>query len=108
MNRPIVWAEVDLNAVARNIRALRRITAKTARLMAVVKADGYGHGALRVAQTALANGASCLGVARIDEKKHTIMPKTTWTGEKKDAEVLESYKPGTKSYGEHQGVLDTE
>ncbi len=47
-------------------------------------------------------------VARIQEKVHTILPKTTWTGEKKDAGVIEKYTPGTKQYGEYQGILDTQ
>jgi UDP-sulfoquinovose synthase len=45
---------------------------------------------------------------RIAEKAHTILPKTHWTGEKKEADVIEKYKPGTKTYGEYQGILDTE
>ena len=45
---------------------------------------------------------------RIHEKKHVILPKTRWTGEKKDSGVIEKYKPGEKSFGEHKGVLDTE
>jgi alanine racemase len=64
---PLVWAEIDLQAIAHNVRALRRIARPQAQLMAVVKADGYGHGALKVAQTALKAGARWLGVARIDE-----------------------------------------
>ena len=67
MNTPLTWAEIDLNAYAHNIKELRRITHSNARLMAVVKADGYGHGALEVAREALQNGAEWLGVARIDE-----------------------------------------
>lgn len=45
---------------------------------------------------------------RIKEKAHTVMPKTRWTGEKKDSGVIETYKPGEKTYGDHHGVLDTE
>jgi len=45
---------------------------------------------------------------RIAEKAHTILPKTHWTGEKKDAEIIETYKPGSKTYGEYQGILDLE
>jgi alanine racemase len=62
-----LWAEIDLTAIAHNIRALRRLTHPSARLMAAVKADGYGHGAAHVARTALAHGATDLGVARIEE-----------------------------------------
>lgn len=61
------WAEVDLDAIAHNVRELRRCADPAARLMAVVKADGYGHGAERVARTALDAGAEWLGVAILEE-----------------------------------------
>ena len=67
MEKQLIWAEVDLNAYAHNIRELRRITNPAARLMAVVKANGYGHGAVETARTALQNGAAALGVARVQE-----------------------------------------
>jgi len=67
LERHLTWAEIDLNAYAHNIRELRRVTQPAARLMAVVKANGYGHGAAEVARTALRNGADCLGVARLHE-----------------------------------------
>ncbi|MBY6275137.1 alanine racemase [Symbiobacterium thermophilum] len=60
------WAEVDLNAVRANIRALKRIS-KAPRLMAVVKANGYGHGAVPVATAAIEAGADWLGVASVEE-----------------------------------------
>ncbi len=60
-------AEIDLKALAHNYRELRRVTAPAADIMAVVKADGYGHGALRVAQIALDCGARFIAVARLDE-----------------------------------------
>jgi alanine racemase len=59
-------AVVDLGAIAHNVRVLRE-HAGPAQVMAVVKADGYGHGATQVARTALAAGATELGVATIDE-----------------------------------------
>ena len=67
MDNPLTWAEIDLNAYAHNIKELRRITQPGAMLMAVVKANGYGHGAAAVAREALQNGAEWLGVARINE-----------------------------------------
>ena len=67
LDHPITWAEVNLDAYAHNIRELRRISRPHARLMAVVKANGYGHGSVEVAREALQNGAQYLGVARIDE-----------------------------------------
>ena len=59
-------AVIDLDAIAHNVRLLRE-HAGTAEVMAVVKADGYGHGASQVGQAALAAGAAELGVATIGE-----------------------------------------
>ncbi|GHG46693.1 alanine racemase [Sinomonas cellulolyticus] len=59
-------AVVDLDAIRHNVATVRRV-AEPARVMAVVKADGYGHGATRVARAALEAGASWLGVAHISE-----------------------------------------
>jgi alanine racemase len=59
-------AVVDLDAIAHNVQLLRE-HAGSAQVMAVVKADGYGHGAVPVARAALAAGAAELGVATIDE-----------------------------------------
>ncbi|MFH0997425.1 MAG: alanine racemase [Pseudomonadota bacterium] len=70
MNSDLIWSEIDLNAISCNVRELRRITSAGSRLMAVVKANGYGHGAVEVALAALKNGADCLGVARMDEGLH--------------------------------------
>ncbi len=64
---PLIWAEIDLDAIAHNVAELRRIAHPSTQLMAVVKADGYGHGATEVARTALAGGAEWLGVARLAE-----------------------------------------
>lgn len=64
---PLLKAEVDLAALAHNIRELRHVTSPVAEMMAVVKADGYGHGAIPVARVAMANGADRLAVARINE-----------------------------------------
>jgi len=62
-----VWAEIDLGAIAHNVKEIRRVAVPTAKVMAVVKANGYGHGAVEVSRTALANGAEWLGVARVAE-----------------------------------------
>lgn len=56
---------IDLDAVAANTRLIAARTSGD--LMAVVKADGFGHGARAVAETALANGATWLGVTSLDE-----------------------------------------
>lgn len=62
-----VWAEIDLDSLAHNMREIRRLTHPNARVMAVIKADGYGHGAKIIAQTLLDNGADLLAVAVLDE-----------------------------------------
>ena len=60
------WAEVDLDAVAHNVTVLRSVAAPAA-VWAVVKADGYGHGAVEVARAALDAGAEGLCVALVQE-----------------------------------------
>ncbi len=60
------WVELDIDALARNVDALVAELAPAA-LMAVVKADAYGHGAVRVARTALAHGAVWLATATVAE-----------------------------------------
>lgn len=60
-------AVVDLAAVGRNIAALRGRLRPGTELMAVVKAEGYGHGMLPVARTSVAAGATALGVATLEE-----------------------------------------
>ncbi|HEY8347471.1 MAG TPA: alanine racemase [Symbiobacteriaceae bacterium] len=57
---------VDLDAIAYNVKQLRSLV-RDAEIMAVVKADGYGHGAVPVARTALEAGATWLGVATVEE-----------------------------------------
>jgi len=64
-NRP-VWAQIDLEALAYNTGVLARLAAPAA-LCAVIKADGYGHGAATVARTVLGAGADSLAVALVDE-----------------------------------------
>lgn len=60
-------AIVDLDVIADNVTALRKLAPPHSRFLAVVKADAYGHGAPQVALTALAAGASSLGVATVSE-----------------------------------------
>lgn len=61
------WAEVDLDALAHNMREVKRLAAKNALVTAVIKADGYGHGAKKIAQTLLDNGADRFAIAVLDE-----------------------------------------
>ena len=65
--RQRAWMEVSASAVEHNARALRRLLAEECALMAVVKADGYGHGAETVARSAICGGATSLGVATLQE-----------------------------------------
>ncbi len=65
MTRQHVAARVDLGAIRSNVAALRAAT--SAEVLAVVKADGYGHGLLPSARAAVAGGATWLGTALLDE-----------------------------------------
>lgn len=61
------WVEIDLTALTSNVKQLKQCLSPGTELFAVIKADAYGHGAVRVAKTVLAHGASWLGVATISE-----------------------------------------
>lgn len=64
---PLTYIEVDLNAVAHNAQAIKAHIGPHVHLIAVVKANAYGHGMVEVARTALQHGASWLAVGRVDE-----------------------------------------
>lgn len=61
------WIEIDLNAIRHNVVDARRMLGSRTRLMAVVKADAYGHGAVESSKVMLQAGADWLGVSNIDE-----------------------------------------
>ncbi|MHB8773281.1 MAG: alanine racemase [Syntrophales bacterium] len=61
------WVEVDLGSFAANWAEMRRLVGPAVKIMQVVKADAYGHGAIEISNAALENGAACLGVANADE-----------------------------------------
>lgn len=61
------WVEINLENLAYNMKNIRKNTPSSMKLLAVVKADAYGHGAVMLAPTLLASGADMLGVASIDE-----------------------------------------
>jgi len=63
----VTWAEVDLDAIAFNVRAFKHHVGERVELFAVVKANAYGHGAVPVASVALAAGATRLAVHRAIE-----------------------------------------
>ncbi|NMC13030.1 MAG: alanine racemase, partial [Chloroflexi bacterium] len=59
------WVEIDLEAVRNNVRFVADRTHTP--IMAIVKSNGYGHGAVQIARAALESGASWCGVARFEE-----------------------------------------
>ena len=65
MNTYSTWLEIDLKAIKNNAALIREKTG--VEVMAVIKANGYGHGARPAAQAAIAGGATWIGVARIEE-----------------------------------------
>ncbi len=65
INTYSTWLEIDLNAIKCNVSQIIKITGKE--VMAVIKANGYGHGARPAAQAAIQGGATWCGVARIEE-----------------------------------------
>ena len=63
----LCWAEIDLDAVADNVRTIRSVLSANVELLAVVKANAYGLGAVPVSRVVLDAGATRLGVANLDE-----------------------------------------
>ena len=61
------WAEINLDALEHNIREIRKITNPNEQIMAVVKADAYGHGVEKCAEVLLKNGADRFAVATLNE-----------------------------------------
>ncbi len=70
MKKYRVWAEIDLDHVAENLRTIRSQAGSDCETLVVVKADAYGHGAVPVARTCLENGADMLGVGDSSEAIH--------------------------------------
>lgn len=66
MINPVSWVDVDLDAIANNIKVIKKYIGNT-RLLAVVKANAYGHGIVPVAMCAIESGADYLGVSSIEE-----------------------------------------
>jgi alanine racemase len=61
------WVEIDLAALAHNVRQIRGLLAPNTQIMAVVKADAYGHGSIDIARTMIAEGVEWLAVATVTE-----------------------------------------
>lgn len=66
-NTPLVWAEVDLRALCHNLRVIRSHVGYKTQILAIVKADAYGHGMVPIAQALKKEGVKFFGVASIDE-----------------------------------------
>ena len=62
-----VWLEINLDAIAHNVKEIRQIVGENTQIVAVVKANAYGHGAIEVSETLLQNGVTMLGVSVIEE-----------------------------------------
>lgn len=67
MRQERAWVEIDLSALTQNVSQIKQLLAPKTDLMAVVKADAYGHGAVTVARSVIQAGANWLGVATIPE-----------------------------------------
>ena len=91
-----VIAEINLDNIAYNMTNIREKVNKKTKIMAVVKADAYGHGAVEVAKTALYNGADWLGVAIIDEaielRKNNIFEPILILGHTMEHKLLQVIK----------------
>jgi alanine racemase len=61
------WVEVDLDNFTKNWNEMKRLVGPDVRILQVVKADAYGHGAIEISNVALKNGAALLGIANADE-----------------------------------------
>ena len=85
------WAEIDLGRLRRNLQLVRRDLPPSVELLAVVKDDAYGHGALDVARVALAEGASFLGVSTLEEamvlRDAGVTGRMLLLGERQEAEL---------------------
>lgn len=65
--RRAVWAQIDLDAAAHNMRQIRKHVGSDVKIAAVVKANAYGHGSVELAKTFAENGADCFAVSSLDE-----------------------------------------
>lgn len=66
-HRHPAWIEINLDNILHNLEKVRKLAGKETKILAMVKADAYGHGAVRVAKTVLKGGSDYLGVAILDE-----------------------------------------
>jgi len=85
------WTEIDLGRLRRNVRLIRRDLPAGVKLLAIVKDEAYGHGALDVARIALDEGASLLGLSTLEEamilRDAGITAPLLLLGERQEAEL---------------------
>lgn len=85
------WIEIDLARLRRNVQAVRRELPRNVQLLAVVKDDAYGHGALDVTRIALEEGATFLGVSTLEEamalREAGIKARILLLGERQESEL---------------------
>ena len=85
------WIEIDLGRLRRNLQLIRRDLPASVQLLAVVKDEAYGHGALEVARLALAEGASFLGLSTLQEalalREASLTAPVLLLGERQEAEL---------------------
>jgi alanine racemase len=85
------WIEIDLARLRRNVQLVRGDLPKHVQLLAVVKDDAYGHGAIDVARVALAEGATFLGVSTLEEamalREAGIKARILLLGERQESEL---------------------
>ncbi len=92
LNYPLrpAWVEIDLNKLKRNFELIHRDKPKGLQVVSVVKDEGYGHGALAVARTALACGASFLAISTVEEamalRDRGIPTRLLLLGDRQEAE----------------------
>lgn len=66
-HKPLTWAKIELANLVENFNTVRKIVGDNTKIMAIVKADGYGHGAVKVTKALFDAGADCFGVANLKE-----------------------------------------
>lgn len=85
------WIEIDLARLRRNVQLIRRELSQPVQLLAVVKDEAYGHGALDVARVALEEGATFLGVSTLEEamalREAGITARILLLGERQESEL---------------------
>jgi alanine racemase len=85
------WVEIDLARLRNNLRLIRRDLPGDVNLMAVIKDEGYGHGAMDVARIALEEGATCFGFSNLEEamaaREAGINAPLLLLGERQEAEL---------------------